>query len=266
MIRFQTITADVLDDIISVSTHDEVWEGIRVADISKEEFAERLKANVPDGYVMLIEHEGEVAGNIMFLRTYQNEQPSACYEQHTALRECLRADGEHYFEDALRFMFVQTDAMFVRTECPDWNPLLVRVAGKVGAKKMFCQPRKYAKDGKQYGVTHVGISMMDWAHRHHLEYAQVGDEWHDQLFAGGEPHHDDDEAHNGFLGLALRIGQHNPRKAADTYNAWAFVSNYWPATVEWIHQDSDGGIHSIINIGVSKVLNGPEGVQQIIPI
>lgn len=184
------------------------------------------------------------------------------FEQHTAFLELHRGKfAAECIDWAFRAMFLETSCTQLITVCQAWQPETRLSAKSRGAIELFTIPRYAKKDGKEHPAAVFGITVMEWAWRHHQDFGYAGEKWHDEVFADLEPHHEEDPAHNGFLGLALEMGKKQPHKAIAVYNAWASLAGYAPGELLW----ADAAGNSLIDIQVAIVLNGPNGVAAVLP-
>ena len=230
------------DALLRVLTEPDVWASQAFDAV---QHPEAFPANEGDWAFLMADDQHRILAYVCFVAKGQG-----VYEQHTGIPEQHRHLWDQFIAAAHRAMFLQTDATMLITCCPDWLPHLVKVAGRFGGKKMWRNDHLGTRDGTRYGAQMMGLTVMDWAWRVHLEFAQAGHEWHEAAFAGGAEPHEDDQAHDGFVGLALAMSVGFPSKAQQIYNTWALTAGYWPLRVLW-YQDGN----SLLDIGSSTILN-----------
>lgn len=192
-----------------------------------------------------LREDGELLAYLLFVPI-----APGIYEQHSCIPETHRGKWETLIRLAHEAMFLETDATMIVTLCPDWLPYLTKVASRFGGKRMWRKDFLGTIQTVPYGATMMGLTVMDWAWRVHMDYAEVGHEWHEAAFKDGAEPHEDDAAHDGFVGLALKMSVKQPLKAQQVYNTWAQTAGYWPLTILW---SSEG--NSLIDIGSSVILN-----------
>jgi hypothetical protein len=226
---------------LAILTQPDVWEPQALDGVAKP----KLFPFGDEEWVFAMSDETGPVAILIFVSLGQG-----VYEQHSAIPEKHRGSWNQMIEEAHRALFLQTDATMIVTFCPDWMPLLTKVSARFGAKKMWHKDFIGNRSSVPYGADMMGLTVMDWAWRNHLNFKQQGHEWHESAFADGAQHHDDDIAHDGFVGLALQMSVEQPQKAQMVYNTWARTAGYYPLTILWA---SDG--NSLIDIGSSTILN-----------
>jgi len=229
------------EGFLRILIRDDVWEPQAMDGVE-------LPTAFPFGedcWIFAMEQDDQNAAILIFVPLGQG-----IYEQHSAIPENYRGSWNDMIAKAHRAMFLQTDATMLVTLCPDWMPLLAKVSGRFGAKKMWHKDHIGNRETVPYGADMMGLTVMDWAWRNHMDFQQQGHEWHEAAFADGAQHHEDDLAHDGFVGLALQMSVCCPAKAQQVYNTWARTAGYYPLTILWA---SDG--NSLIDIGSSTILN-----------
>lgn len=211
----------------------------------------------PGAYLAVFDDFTDVYGYVLY-----TPRPSGVFEQHTGfIAEFRGATAEADVKQSTAKMFLETPCSQIVTFCPEWLPATKVMARRMGAQQLFTKAPFATRDGKVYAADLYGQTALQWAWRNHMDFAEVGAKWHDQVFAAIEPHHDEDRAHNAFLGLALEMGKKQPQKAAAIYAAWAELAGYEPGRILWANQRG----FSLIDIGAAAILNGPEGVISVIP-
>lgn len=202
----------------------------------------------------------EPMGYIMFFP----KTKTGVFEQHTAfITEARGAAAGRMIEAAIAMLFIEGQAIALLTTCPEWNPAAASMARKMGGSIRYRKDQYALRDGQVQGADIYGMTILDWAYRHHPGYGEIGHRWHEQVFSQlPAAKHDDDEAHNGILGIALKVGERRPHLGLGIYNAWAEIAGYAPATLIW----ADGNGNSLIDIDNAYVVNLPNGkVASVIP-
>lgn len=199
----------------TVANHPEVFPWIGSPDDSVD-----LTGAVQNPANITLEAEG---GGWLLLRL----EPGV-YELHTLFLPEGR--GKSYFiqaREALRYVFVNTDATEILTKCPDSNQAAGMAAGVVGFKEKFRREGVWL-DGA--GVSYRALTIEDWRERD-VECLNAGRWFHAKLDALIEHHpHDEDVAHNRAVGasvLMARVGAVS--KAVAFYNRWARFAGYQEA-------------------------------------
>lgn len=190
-------------------------------------------------------------------------RPDGLYEQHTAFITSRRGPlALRCIKEAHKELFLTTPAIGLITLCPDWNPGSRSLSHKLGAVRVSAVPMFKIRGGRMLGATLYHLTLWTWSCENHDDFQDVGEAWHERVFAKmPAAEHDDDPAHNGWLGLALEMGKHQPQKGMDVYNSWAMKANYAPGQLLW--SDSNG--HSLIDFGHGVCLNSPDAVLAVIP-
>lgn len=184
-------------------------------------------------------------------------------EQHTVFCEAQRGNvASQCIRAAHKELFLTTKWIGVLTFCPEWNPGARHLAQKVGAVKVSTVPNFRLRGGRWQGAALYHLLLWTWSCDHHDEFQDTGEAWHDRVFSQlPEAKHEDDPAHNGWLGLAVEMGKRQPHKAVEVYNSWAIKAGYALGKLLW----ADGNGHSLIDFGHGIALNGPESVLAVLP-
>lgn len=139
--------------------------------------------------------------------------------------------------EGLAFMFCATDCTELVTKCPDGNGAALGLARLSGFQEQFRRERAWASGADRVGVSYQALSLQRWIARD-AECLAGGHWFHEKLtaakgFAGSElPVHDDDDAHDRFVGASVRmVLAGNPRKAVWSYNRWAVFAGYAPISL-----------------------------------
>ena len=83
------------------------------------------------------------------------------YEAHTILLPHAKGLAVNIGVDALKWVFENTPAKRVVTNVPSFNHLALRLALRVGFKKIGINERSFCKNGVLYDQTFLGISKGD---------------------------------------------------------------------------------------------------------
>jgi hypothetical protein len=183
------------------------------------------------GNVVLMNAAG--TGGIAF----EQHEPGV-YEAHTQFLP--EARGRAALADVramLAHMFLGTDAMEIVTRCPAHNRPAEALARAVGGTLEFERPGAWQTEAGPVAVRYYALRYPDWA-RAAADLPEMGAWFHDRLEAetrrmgGTEELHDDDPAHDRYVGAAVAMilaGQ--VAKGVVLYNRWARLAGYEPITV-----------------------------------
>lgn len=149
------------------------------------------------------------------------------YEVHSLFPPGGREGLMTAMREGLRYMFCATDCTELVSKAPASNGAAIGLARAAGFKERFRRPSALPSFNEP--VAFFSLPLEAWMWRD--EELKVAGEWfHERLErALGEVPHDEDEAHNRAVGLAvtmLRAG--NPVKAVAFYNKWAVFAGYAP--------------------------------------
>lgn len=221
----------------------DIWEPQRIDTVTLEE-ASKCKF-VEGSFVAVFYEDLAAVGYVLF-----TPKAPGVWDQHTGFDTKHRGSfAALAVKQAHTAMFMQTPAFQIISFCPEWNPATSHFAQMLGATKAFRHVNAYTRDGKQHYADCWTLPIATWAYQVHHEYKHVGAKWHEDVFEKLEPHHEDDPAHNGFLGLAVTMAQFDPAKAVALYNAYAQLSGYQPANLIYTRP---GGV-CVIDIGNAVV-------------
>lgn len=238
--------SDDAKDMLWLLQEDDIWEP-QARDGDSREAARG--ASFPGAWLALYRDGTSPLGYILYI---PRNPVCTVLEQHTAF--ITRARGQvaaRVIENATAAVFLQTPCSRIVTFCPDWHPASKYMARHMGATPVYRKENFAERQGKKFGAELYSQSVLEWAFRNHHKYAEIGKAWHDSVFAKLEPHHEDDAAHDGFVGLAVTMGKYQPHKAVAVYNTWAELAGYAPAQVGW----SDMQGNALIDIANAYVVN-----------
>lgn len=193
-----------------------------------------LSQVVADQRNILLMGEG---GGFLFI-----QQEPGIYEVHSQFlpehrgKNVIRAG-----HDAARYMFTRTDCIEIRSKVPDGNSAALGFARLMGWEYQFSRPKAWETGGDLVGVRYYAKTISQWANTA-LGIAGSGHWFHEQLEAAKNaagsvmPVHDDDEAHDRYVGATVEMMQAGQiGKALTFYNRWAPFAGY--ATVSLIATD-----------------------------
>lgn len=232
----------------------EIWDGQRrdcddVEKIPEAEFHSCLLA--------VFRLEGQAIGYVLL-------QPLSAdlVVQHTAFLEKYRgALAIKCIEHAHREVFLRTPVTHILTHCPEWHPATATLARRMGGEPVSFIKNFAVRDGRMHGARLYELSVISWARLNHTDFQEQGEKWHEAVFKQIEPHHEDDPAHDSWLGLALEMGKFQPHKAMVLYSNWAVRAGYVQGELIW----ANGAGYSFVDFGHGFALNGPDGIVAVLP-
>ena len=219
--------ADVLDAILH---HPEVGDRTRHDEMPP--LAEMtLKPLIQGGhgaFAVLARVRGEHAGFWLVLA-----KGASVFEIHTNFLPQYRGSKALLASRlALDWMFLNTAATRLTSFCPACLPEAAQYAKWCGLKTDFVRAAAWPKGGKRHDVHHVSLTLAEWARTAWPRHAAEGLAFHHELFSHvDEGHHENDDNHNGMVGIAgkMLLAGHG-HKAQSFYNDWAAQSGYAPFT------------------------------------
>lgn len=155
------------------------------------------------------------------------------YEVHSLALPHVR--GGYVFAAAtasIRFMFLATGAMELLTRVPHGNVAATALTRKVGFEHEFMRRNAWPTADGAVDIEFYAMRYPSWV-RHQDWLKKSGEFFHGLL---GEANHDDDDAHDLYVGAALEMtlgGQ--PDKACFLYNRWARFAGY--ETIEIVDRE-----------------------------
>lgn len=160
------------------------------------------------------------------------------YEAHTQfLPEHRGPAAVAAVRDTLRFMFTRTDAVEIVTKVPDGNRGALGLVRAIHGQLQFTREKAWPFNGQMVAVGHYALSLMSWAGKAE-ELAASGEWFHGKLeaaksaTAGAAPLHDDDEAHDRYVGATVEmIAAGQVTKGIAFYGRWAKFAGYGPIAV-----------------------------------
>ena len=170
--------------------------------------------NDPNNFTFVCEQGGFVGHRL---------QPGI-YELHTIFRP---GDGPHVMAFAakcMRFMFVNTDCVELKTKVPATNGGARVLAVRAGMSRLFERSNAWeTPDGGFENIEYFSITIDKWAmfDKYNAAYGM-------QFRKVEAP----DTAHDAFLGAALQMMiANNPAKGVQFYNRWASFTGCSPINI-----------------------------------
>jgi len=186
-----------------------------------------LVAN-PNNYLLM-----NADGGVLF----QQMEPGL-YEAHTQfLPSCRGSDAIEAVKDALRYMFTRTDAVEIVSKVPAGNKGALGLVRAIHGQLQFTREKALLINGEPVGVGYYALPIMTWAGK--CEYLAASGQWfHEKLeaaksaTAGAAPLHDDDDAHDRYVGATVEMFQAGQiAKALGFYSRWAKFAGYGPISL-----------------------------------
>lgn len=155
------------------------------------------------------------------------------YEVHTQFVPEGRGPGAlQAVRDALHWMFTRTDAVEIQTKVPVNNLPALALVKSIGGELHFYRDNAWQTDSGMVGVNYYVQTIDAWAGK--ADTAKAAGEWfHDKLEAAkaaseaGSPVHDDDEAHDRYVGATIEMVLNGQlEKGLWFYNRWARFAGY----------------------------------------
>lgn len=166
------------------------------------------------------------------------QQEPGIYEVHTQFLPDHR--GEEVItaaRDAERWMFTRTDCIEIRSKVPGGNVGAAAFARAMKYELQFVRANAWQTPEGLTSVKYYARSITQWANQAH-EMKEVGHAFHEKLeaakIAAGAttPIHDDDDAHDLYVGATVEMMQAgNIAKAVNFYMRWAPFAGYGPIAV-----------------------------------
>jgi hypothetical protein len=217
--------ADVLDAILH---HPDVGERTRhdtMPPLAEMTLKPLLETN-PSASAVLARVRGVPAGFWLVLA-----KGAGVFEIHTNFLPQYRgAKALVASRLALDWMFLNTPATRLTSFVPGCLPEVAAYAAWCGLKTDFIRPAAWPKGGQRHDVAHVSLTVEEWARSAWPRYAEEGEAFHQELFSHvDDGHHEDDDNHNGMVGLAGKMLMAGfGHKAQAFYNEWAAQAGYAP--------------------------------------
>lgn len=157
------------------------------------------------------------------------------FEVHTLFRPEGRGPAAvAAVQDALHWMFTQTDCVELQTKVPDGNKGALGLVRAIHGTLQFRRDAVWQGPTGMVGCGYYSLTISDWAGK--CDAAMEAGHWfHDKLEAAkvaagaDSPVHDDDDAHDRYVGATIEMmvaGQVG--KALWFYNRWARFAGYAP--------------------------------------
>jgi len=160
------------------------------------------------------------------------------YEAHTQfVPEARGKEAVAAVRDALRWMFTRSDAVEIVTKVPEGNAAALGLVRAIHGQKQFERANAWPTADGLVGIAYYSLPIITWAGKCE-EVAASGHWFHEKLeaakaaTAGAAPLHDDDEAHDRYVGATVEmIAAGQVAKGIAFYNRWARFSGYGPVVV-----------------------------------
>lgn len=160
------------------------------------------------------------------------------YEAHTQfLPSCRGAEAVQAVKDALRWMFTRTDAIEIVSKVPAGNKGALGLVRAIHGQLQFTRDNAFLLGGQMASVGYYSLPIMAWAGKCE-ELADSGQWFHEKLeaaknaTAGAAPLHDDDDAHDRYVGATVEMFQAGQiGKALGFYSRWAKFAGYGPISL-----------------------------------
>lgn len=165
---------------------------------------------------------------------FQKHEPGL-YEAHTQfLPDGRGAQAVASVADALRWMFTRSDAVEIVTKVPAGNGGALGLVRAIHGRLLFVRDNVWPTAQDASAVSFYSLGIMDWAGKA-PGLAESGHWFHEKLegakaaTAGAAPLHDDDEAHDRYVGATVEmIAAGQVDKGLAFYNRWARFAGYGP--------------------------------------
>jgi hypothetical protein len=217
--------ADVLDAILH---HPDVGERTRhdeMPPLAEMTLKPLLETN-PSASAVLARVRGVPAGAWLVLA-----KGAGVFEIHTNFLPQYRgAKALLASRLCLEYLFLQTPVTRLVSFCPDCLPEAWSYAQACGFKRDYVRAAAWPKGGKRHDVAHVSLTVEEWARSAWPRFTEQGKDFHQKLFNQvDEGHHEDDDNHNGMVGLAAEMLLSGfGHKAQAFFNEWAAQAGYMP--------------------------------------
>lgn len=176
----------------------------------------------PNNYALVTEF-----GGFLLIR----HEPGV-YEVHTQfLPEGRGKYAVQAMREGFRYMFIHTDCLEIITKVCEDNPAADSFAKLAGFRQRFARDNAWNGKSMSYRV----ITIDEWTTRDPAT-KKAGKAFHDRLekekIRKGSvlPVHDEDTAHDQYVGASFLMMREQPVKAVWFYNKWARFSGY--ATID----------------------------------
>lgn len=190
-----------------------IWEGMRVDGRNKIALATQ---DWPGCFVSIM--RGEDLRPVGF-QIFLPRLPQA-YEMHVGFLENARGEIALQAVSAIaKRMFIETDALQVIIQCPDWNQATRIFAARFGATQLFRKENFALRDGKVCGASYYHRRLSDWM------FGQLSEFEREDIPGDGD-------LIKGVRAITIEVAKFNPAKADGFYNWFALVANVPGVKVE----------------------------------
>lgn len=191
---FESDDAEALSWLVS---QDSIWEGMRIDGKEQHEVAMQ---DWPGSYVSIARDKGEAVGFMVFLW-----RGIGLYELHVGfLDEARGCAVPRLMKDAVDSLFFKTDAVELFVHCPDWNPVVEKLAQFFCARLLVRNSSYAMRDGKMQGAIIHTMTLSEWIFQHINEFGTEGDGLIEKMRM-----------------VAMEMAKWNPDKAGRLYNLFA---------------------------------------------
>lgn len=166
------------------------------------------------------------------------QQEPGIYEVHSQFLPDHR--GEEVImaaRDAERWMFCRTDCIEIRSKVPAGNVGAAAFARAMKYELQFVRANAWQTAEGLVSVKYYARTLNQWVNQAH-EMKEVGHAFHEKLeaakIAAGatSPIHDDDDAHDLYVGATVEMMQAGQiAKAVGFYGRWSAFAGYGPISV-----------------------------------
>jgi hypothetical protein len=228
--------------INEIVNHPEVKPWVQGTIEGEIDLTEVLKN--PNTLVLLGEH-----GGVMFHR----HMPGIWVAHTQVLPEGRGPWATLMAQACMHALFTCTEATELLTMCPKGNIGAKAMARQLGLRYEFTKRLGWTMNGEVVPVEWYGIRIQDWmatapglSERGHWFHEKLEKQM--ALLGKQEPQHDDDLAHDRYVGAAYEMAKGGqPEKGVFFYNRWASLSGYAPI---YIAQDKP----LTVNIGNARII------------
>lgn len=153
-------------------------------------------------------------------------QEPGVYEVHSQFLPDHRGEGViTAANDAAYYMFTRTDCLEILSKVPEGNVAATAFARRMKWELQFERPKVWPGPDGLVGVKYYRRDLWSWA-RDASDLDTIGEWFHQKL---GQDHaiHDDDDAHDRYVGMACEMITHGQiDKGIWAYNRWARFAGY----------------------------------------
>lgn len=207
--------------------HPDVYPWIKGSYIGKIDLSQVIAND--NNIVLTFEY-----GGMLFIKLQ-----AGLYELHTSfLKEGRNKDGKYWAQEAIDWVFINTDACEIVTRCPKHNPASSAGAIVMGFSLDFTTGKIWPANGEMVAMDVFSMKIEDWVKKSPF-VLKTGDKFHHDLHDQYDnlgyviAVHDEDEQHDRYAGACvsmIRSGMID--KGINFYNRWSSLSSYEQIGVE----------------------------------